>query len=87
LVHLQKSLEKDERKLLDLGKNRNNVHQEVFVWQAKCKDYNPIALEKHRAMATTTIANLKKREWDFELTTNVRKSRKVRKNMTSHGHK
>jgi hypothetical protein len=56
LVHLQKSLEKDECKLLDLGKSRDNVHQEFYVWQAKCKDYDPTTLEKHRVVVSTTIA-------------------------------
>jgi len=28
---------------------------------------NPIALEKYKAMASTTIVNLNKSEWDFEL--------------------
>jgi len=55
--------------LLDLGKNQDNVRQEVFVWQAKCKDSNPIALEKHRATATIAIIDLKKGEQDFEFQT------------------
>ncbi len=62
LVHLQKSLKKDKCKLLDLGKSRNNACQEVYVWQEKCKDFNPIVLEKHRVMVSTTFAVLKKRE-------------------------
>jgi hypothetical protein len=51
---------------LDLGKSQNKAHQEVSIWQAKCKDFDPTTLEKHRAMVSTTIVNLKKREDDFE---------------------
>jgi hypothetical protein len=54
---------------LDLGKSQDNVRQEVHVWQAKCKDFDPIALEKHKVMVSTIIVVLKKREWDFEFHT------------------
>ncbi len=74
--------------MLDLGESWDNVHQKVFVWQTKCKDFDPIVLEKHRAMAVTTIVDLKKRVWDFEFQTfsidnQCEKIQEGKKNMTS----
>jgi len=54
-----------------LCKSRDNIRKEVSICHSKCTDSiissNPIASKKYKAVATTTIASLKKFEWDFEL--------------------
>jgi hypothetical protein len=71
LIHLKKCLEKDKGKQLELCRNKDNVRKEVFICHSKCIDFivssNPIVLKKYKAMASTSIASLKKSERDFEL--------------------
>ncbi len=71
LIHLKKCLEKDEGKLLQLCKSRDNVHKHVSICHSKCINSTIssklIALKKYKAMVSTTIASLNKSKWDFEL--------------------
>lgn len=70
LIHLKKSLEKDECKLREFGKSRDKAWQEVAKCQLKCKDLSVTldytVVEKYRAMVAIVVTNLKKRERDFE---------------------
>jgi hypothetical protein len=70
LIHLKKSLEKDECKLGEFSKSRDKARQKVTKCQLKCENLNIIldyiVVEKYRAMVATIVANLKKRERDFE---------------------
>jgi len=64
-------LEKDEGKLLELCRNKDNTRKEVSLCHSKCTNStissNPIVLKKYKAMASTSIASLKKSKRDFEL--------------------
>jgi hypothetical protein len=64
-------LEKNEGKLLELCRNKDNARKEVSICHSKCTNStvssNPIALKKYKAMASTSIASLKKSRQDFEL--------------------
>ncbi len=70
MIHLKKSLEKDECKLGEFEKNRDKVRQEVAKCQLKCEDLNItldyIVVEKYKAMAAIVVANLKKTKKDFK---------------------
>jgi len=71
LIYLNKCLEKDEGKLSKLCRSRDNTHNDVSICHSKCTNStissNPTALKKYKAMASTTIVNLNKTKWDFEL--------------------
>ncbi len=71
LIHLNKCLEKDNGKLSQLWRSRDNTHKEVYVFHLKCTNFtmssDPIVLKKYKAMASTTIESLKKSERGFEL--------------------
>ncbi len=70
MIHLKKSLEKDECKLGEFSKSKDKGWQEIAECQLKCKDSNIAldltTLEKYMAMATIIIVDLKKKEKDFE---------------------
>ncbi len=71
LIHLKRCLEKDKGKLLELCRNKDNTCKEVSICHSKCTNsivyFDPIALKKYMAMASTSIASLKKSKRDFEL--------------------
>lgn len=70
LIHLKKSFEKDECKLGEFGKSKDEVQQVVAECQLKCKDsgviLDLIVVEKYKATTTIIIVDLKKRKRDFK---------------------